>query len=346
MKAKILFTTVMMAVSSFHAYAGDVKTLYVDKAGTLISLLTEDEANNITHLVVTGKINAIDFRHLRDGFARLEVLDLSNATIRTYVGKEGTYPNNIDLYPANSIPAYAFCKVEDGVEKGKSSLKQIILSEKIKSIETAAFKNCDNLRICQIKKKTPPNLFEDAISDTVTAIFVPLGATGEYRYKQKWNSFAFIEGDPITVHVRVNGTESLESVIQKTGIQPKNINFLTIEGNLDPFDFRLIRDYMPNLVTLDITNTTTIAIPEFSFAQKNYLLRIELPKGLKSIGERAFSGCARLSSVLRLPATMTAIEYGAFMGCDKLKKVYVTGNQLTAIGENLFGEGSGKLIFD
>ena len=57
------------------------KTFFVAKPGTLVSMLTEDEANSVTHLTLTGKLNAIDFKHLRDEFKNLKVLDISNASI-------------------------------------------------------------------------------------------------------------------------------------------------------------------------------------------------------------------------------------------------------------------------
>jgi len=83
------------------------------------------------------------------------VLDISNAEIKMYSGKAGTYPNGkFYIYMANFVPAYAFSNVVNGVTKGKQTLEKVILSEKIKNIEDAAFKGCDNLKICQIRKKT------------------------------------------------------------------------------------------------------------------------------------------------------------------------------------------------
>ena len=66
----------------------------------------------------------------------------------------------------------------------------------------------------------------------------------------------------------------LEEEILKAGLQPRDINFLTVEGKLDNADFKLIRDYMPNLVSVDISRTNATAIPDFTFSQKKYLLRI------------------------------------------------------------------------
>lgn len=195
MKIKLLLISFILAANALGAVAQVSKTYFVSKPGTLISMMTEDEANSITHLTLTGKINAEDFRHLRDEFPNLKVLDISNADIKMYTGKAGTYPNGkLCVYMPNFIPTYAFSNIVDGVTKGKATLEKIILSEKIKNIEDAAFKGCENLKICQIRKKTAPNLLPEALADSITAIFVPLGSSDEYRYKNRWEKFAFIEG--------------------------------------------------------------------------------------------------------------------------------------------------------
>ena len=346
MKIKHLFIGIVLAANLFAATAQEVKkTYFVSKPGTLISMMTEEEANQVTHLTLTGKINAVDFKHLRDEFKNLQVLDIANASISMDSGKEGTYPDKFYIYMPNFVPAYAFCKMENGIAKGKSTLKKVVLSEKIKNIEDTAFMGCENLNICQIKKKTPPNLLPGALADSITAIFVPLGASDEYRLKNRWDNFAFIEGEPLEAKIEVGALSTLESEIQKAGLQPKEINFLTIEGKLDAADFKLIRDYMPNLVAVDIEKTNATAIPDFTFSQKKYLLRIRLPHGLKSIGQRAFSNCGRLCGTVELPESITAIEYGAFMGCDRLRYVVAKGDKITTIGDNLFGEGKNKLIY-
>lgn len=121
---------------------------------------------------------------------------------------------------------------------------------------------------------------------------------------------------------------SLASELLRAGFQPKDVNFLTVEGKMDEADFTLIRDYMPNLVSIDMTNSNATAIPDYTFTQKKYLLNVRLPQELRSIGQRAFSGCGRLCGTLVLPASVTAIEYGAFMGCDNLRYVLATGIRL------------------
>ena len=347
MKIKLLLISFLLATNALGAVAQVSKTYYVSKPSTLISMMTEEEANTVTHLTLTGKLNAEDFRPLRDEFASLKVLDISNAEIKMYSGKAGTYPNGkFYIYMPNFIPAYAFSNVVDGVTKGKKTLEKIILSEKTKNIEDAAFKGCENLRICQIRKKTAPNLLPEALADSVTAIFVPLGSSDSYRNKDRWQNFAFIEGEPVEATLQVGLMGKLEEEILKAGLQPRDINFLTVEGKLDNADFKLIRDYMPNLVAVDISKTNATAIPDFTFSQKKYLLKIKLPRNLKSIGQRVFSNCGRLCGTLELPAGVTAIEFGAFMGCDNLRYVVATGDKITTVGDSLFGEGvPSKLIY-
>lgn len=89
---KILLAIAGLALM-LNASAQKSKRYYVAKPGTLVELMTEAEANEITQLTLQGKLNAIDFRHLRDEFKNLQQLDISNASISTYAGKNGTYPN-------------------------------------------------------------------------------------------------------------------------------------------------------------------------------------------------------------------------------------------------------------
>lgn len=348
MKVRNILLVAASLCITLGAYAQKKKTFYVPKAGTLVELMTQEEANQITHLTLQGKLNAIDFRHLRNEFTNLQVLDISNATISMYTGKNGTFPDKFYIYPGNCIPAYAFCKQNaDGTYQGKASLEHVILSEKTKNIEDAAFKGCTNLKICQIRKKTAPNLLPGALADSITAIFVPLGSSDSYRNKERWENFSFVEGNPTAVTVQIAKMGSLASELLNAGVQPRDVNFLTIEGKMDEADFKLIRDYMPNLVSVNMEKCNATVIPEYTFTQKKYMLNITLPKGLTTIGQRAFSGCTRLTGTLVLPASVTAIEYGAFIGCDNLRRVLATGSKITTLGENLFGENNAtnKIVY-
>lgn len=345
MKQYQLLALAIALCTALPCLAQKTKKLYVPKAGTMVELLTEEEANEITHLRLMGKLNAVDFRHLRDEFKQLRSLDISQASISLYAGKNGTW-EGFRIYPANSLPAFAFCKQKDDhTYIGKETLIRVILPPGLKEIGKAAFKGCDKLGICQIREDTPPYLQDEALADSITAIFVPEGSSNAYRSRKEWKDFAFVEGEPTAVKVQISRMGSLASELIQMGKQPNAINFLTVEGKLDEADFTLIRDYMPNLVYIDMKNSNATAIPEYTFTQKKFLLKVLLPKKLESIGQRAFSGCTRLCGTLELPSTLTAIEFGAFIGCDNLRRVVATGNNLTALGDKLFGEEESRIVY-
>ena len=66
---KILLAVAGLALM-LNASAQNSKRYYVAKPGTLVELMTEAEANEITQLTLQGKLNAVDFRHLRDEFKK------------------------------------------------------------------------------------------------------------------------------------------------------------------------------------------------------------------------------------------------------------------------------------
>lgn len=320
MKKKNLWIALLLSLNICGLAAQVQKTIFVPEAGQLKAQLTEEEAKKVTHLTLTGKINALDFKAMRDEFDQLEFLDLTNADIKLYVGKKGTFPEKTYVYPMGCIPAYAF--------KDKKSLQHVILSPSLKNIEDYAFYGCDNLKVCQLKKKKAPNLLPNALNDSITTIFVPLGSRDEYWNKPKWKPFNLVEGDVVSVQINVTEPGTLDEVIRKAGFRPEQIHFLTISGNLDQADFKHIRDNMPVLTGIDLSATGNGSIPDFTFAQKRFLMFVDFPQNLKSIGQRAFSGCTHISGEVVLPASVTDISDDAFMGCDKITKILLNGKDI------------------
>lgn len=97
------------------------KTYYVPKAGTLTELIKENEANEITYLTLQGKLNAIDFRYLRDGFSKLTVLDISNASISMYAGKTALLPTvSTSIRPIVFLPMLSASRPTIPLLSGKS----------------------------------------------------------------------------------------------------------------------------------------------------------------------------------------------------------------------------------
>jgi len=114
--------------------------LHVAVAGTLSSLLTSNQRDTITSLVLSGTIDARDFKCLRDFMPRLTELDLSAVTIAAYTGTGGTTTST--AFPANTLPEFTFCNY---YPIAKTSLTSITLPNSVTSIGTDAFFGCRGL---------------------------------------------------------------------------------------------------------------------------------------------------------------------------------------------------------
>lgn len=87
---------------------------------------------------------------------------------------------------------------------------------------------------------------------------------------------------------------------------------------------------------------TTEADVLSGFAQDEHLLEIDIPSGIKEIGEGCFENCTSLETV-RIPASVKTIGRNAFMGCTALKKVIIE-DSVTEINAWLDDRRVSKLI--
>ena len=111
-------------------------------AGGLSAALTANELSSLSTLIVTGIMDARDFKTMRDSMPQLTDLDLTGVLIAAYTGVNGTYPNSI-TYTANVFPTYAFYNGNTGM--GKITLKTVKLPSTITSIGSNAFGGCSGL---------------------------------------------------------------------------------------------------------------------------------------------------------------------------------------------------------
>lgn len=98
------------------------RSVWVEEAGSLSSIIPEDETGMITDLTLFGSIDARDFVFMRDKM-NLQRLDISSV----YIAANGSSQ-------ANAIPREAF--------KGKWSLKEVLLPRNINRINNGAFRQC------------------------------------------------------------------------------------------------------------------------------------------------------------------------------------------------------------
>jgi hypothetical protein len=117
------------------------KTINVTTAGTLSTLISDNEKNLITKLTLTGNIDARDISFLYYLY-NLSTLDISSVDIQEYNGITISHPfiYSETLYPANEMPPYSFVYGDFN-----STLKSVILPNSLTSIGKNAFYDCRGL---------------------------------------------------------------------------------------------------------------------------------------------------------------------------------------------------------
>ena len=193
----LFFSTVLpfaaASQNSNKSWTPEFVTLNSPGAGQL--KLTK-EALSASNLRITGDIDARDFKTLKEAtISRTRVLDLSDANIKAYTGKEGcvTYkgsnwivPAAKDyVYKANTFPINAFNERRDNSlntwTAGSTSLRKIILPKTLEAFEPDAFYDNNNLTELVVPETSTKLKGEDGAiysSDGRRLLVVAPGYTG------------------------------------------------------------------------------------------------------------------------------------------------------------------------
>lgn len=140
------------------------------------------------------------------------------------------------------------------------------------------------------------------------------------------------------------------------GADIANITNLTLTGIIDQRDFITMRDLMPQLIRIDMSQVSIASytdtqiypvnsIPEFAFDasekpggqsgdENTTLNTVILPANLTGIDKYAFCGCNKLTNI-NLPTTLTTIGESAFENCDSFTDITIPSS-ITTIEDGLF----------
>lgn len=163
-------------------------------AGGLSSAIMREGKYDITHLTVTGTIDARDFKTMRDSLPHLSVIDLSGSRIVAYSTKgydgtnlcstmdwnTGSFSDSLVLncddgfnFTNDEVPIFAFranstlssivlpftaTAISDEAFKACKYLTSITIPENIASIGNRAFCECSSLKTIIVKSAVPVDL--------------------------------------------------------------------------------------------------------------------------------------------------------------------------------------------
>lgn len=278
-----------------------------------------------------------------------------------------TIPNSV-----TTIGAYAFgecssltsiiipqnvVSIDEGALNNCSNLTSVTLPQSLKYLKSRAFYGCNALTTVISHLRTPFEISEDVFSSDVyekATLIVPYGKKSAYQTVNYWNKFVIITENSEEENPPINTKK--EIYVEQAGTLPNliaederyNIEELTLTGELNGTDFRLLRDmagcnYLGNITggilqKLDLSDvkivdggekyldTDWISTSPWSSSGANFRYYIQADKICKDL----FNGCSSLQSLI-LPNSVTSIEEFAFGYCKNLESLIIP-NSVTSIG--------------
>lgn len=266
------------------------KTINVDVAGSLSTLLTEDEKSTINDLTVSGTIDARDVKCMRDQIEFLTNLDLSAVNIVAFDGIATSSANY--SYGANQMPRLSFY---NGVStKAKKTLVSIILPNSLTTIEPYAFRLCENLKSIYI-------------GNSITSI-------GEEAFEGCFGLTTVTMGNSVTT-IQKNAFHYCYALSNLT--LSDNISYL---GDEAFSDCKIERVKFPK-------SLTTISD---AFRNNDYLVEVTLPETVTNISNWAFEYCNALKTINCLNPTPPICETFCFFIVPNVTSVYVPASSVSA----------------
>lgn len=315
---KLLFLCMSFLIVQV-AQAQIPKTINSLTAGTLSTLLTDNEKSTVTNLTVTGNIDGRDFLILKNNLSALVWLDLSNASISEYSKTEfsGGY-SYTTFYAANTVPelkqaltTVLLPKTATAINGNafyNSSIRAIIIPKSMKDIKTSAFQGCKNLSSLIIENASVniwsstfnacPMLSEVNLGDSIISI-------GDY-------SFA--------------GCSSLEAVKLPKSLKSTGSNAFSNCTKLKKADIlssNEIGAYMfsdcTSLTDVTISNSTK-KINDYVFKNCTSLAKCIIPNSVSTLNSYVFYNCTGLKKI-NIPSAVTTINCAVFGYCTGLDTV-------------------------
>ena len=310
---------------------------------------------SVKHLVINDTIDSRDFQTMRDDMPNLAVLDLSNATIVSYNGSEGSAGSRVYHYSADAIPEFAFYNPFTSL--GKKNLTTIILPESLKSIRDYAFNSTGLSGTLNIPASVRDTIGKNAFSfcEDLTAINLPsVGYIGESAFQACSNLAGALVIPDSVFKIKPFAfayCEKISSIsISKTVNSIGNTTFLNCGGsftvNAENLDFSAINGVLFNgdkstIVRFPFYKSGIYTLPEtvgdiapYSFANCSAVIKVTLPEGTFIIEDYAFSECKALTEI-NIPEAVFYIGKNAFQNCSSLTKIYAKPISPIDISETL-----------
>lgn len=310
--SKVILIFLIVQIQSVVSFSQTIKTLNINTAGTLSTLISEAEQKTVTTLTLTGNVDARDFAFMRDKMRVLSSIDLTLSTIKAYTGTDGTNTGTTTTYPANEIPAYSF--YNPVYNTFKYTLTSFKLPSTTTSIGYLAFYYCTKLTGSFTIPASVKSIADYAFYGC-TEISSFSVANNNTRYSSL-NGVLFNKNQD-TLFI-FPGAKSGSYTIPST---VKHIGASAFEGQSN-----LTQVYFPS---------TLNSIGSYAFAYCYGVSgNLTLPSNLKKIEDGAFYGCSKLNGNVIIPAGLTDFGNYCFFECNNISSFSVSASNTAYASSN------------
>lgn len=368
-------TTSMMrsAILTFFTTEYGTQTITVTQpakvnviAGELHNSMTE-ELSKTPRLTLTGTIDARDFKTMRDEMPLLEEINLSNISILSYTGDQGTEGNKYRQYEANTIPSYILNYKFGFLDSIPTVLSNIIFPSTPTSIDDYAFRRSTfkTIEIPSSVEKIGSLAF--SLSYWLTHIKIPLSVksigqnifeactsledidvdkNNSYYSSSEGVLFDKLQTSLMFCPAKKFGDYKIPSTVRTIN----SISFMNcdqLSSILIPASVTSIGDMAFSRcsasITVDANNSAYSSNDGVLYDKiKSKLLfcppsmkgSFVIPESVFSVEHHAFIGCINITSIT-IPTSVKTICNGAFSSCEKLESIKIPSS-VTSIGPYAF----------
>jgi len=287
--------------------------LNVTTAGTLKSLMTEEDLKHVRELKITGTLNATDFETLTASISSLTKLDLSGVNLSELPLRAFGEATNVKsvILPDN------LTVINEQDFQNCTSLESIIIPAGVTAIKVQAFSGCTALTSVNI----PANVTEIRAGafkgcTSLQTVNIPTnsnlkiidGLTNEGAFQ----GCTALSGITIPANLKTVGSYAFSGCSRLENI------YFTPNSSCDS-----IGNYAFNncskLVDIKYFSTSKVkTIGGYAFYNCSSLTNVSFPETVETIGTYGFYGCASLSSI-EIPVKVKRIERYTFNRCSGLK---------------------------
>lgn len=247
---------------------------------------------------------------------------------------------SVDMPSVTSIGNFAFCE---------SPITKLSLPATLTSIGNNCFTETKEITLAA----TTPAALGTEVFGGNAVIRVPESAVDDYRTATGWSNYKdqILSMSDITEYdVTVTAQEKESGLLNMiTQDNLGKVVSLKVTGTINGYDIMVIRNKMPNLHYLDLTDATIVAnnyyyylncytkdnvIGAFMFYDLEKFISVKLPKNATLIELKALGNCTNLAEVV-LPVKLERIEGAAFINCKNVTNVDLPPT-LKTIGNDAF----------